>query len=125
MSKPQAHSNRYPGSLPSTPATGPLPTLLRCEIHASYTKADLLQRLSNGVLDLSLEQLTEIPPAVFELGAQLTSLDLRGNRITTIPDSVAKLSHLTELYLTRNQLTTIPDSLAQLSQLTRTSRQMS
>ncbi|MCX6593616.1 MAG: leucine-rich repeat domain-containing protein [Acidobacteria bacterium] len=83
----------------------------------SYTKADLLQRLSNGVLDLSLEQLTEIPPAVFELGAQLTSLDLRGNRITTIPDSVAKLSHLTELYLTRNQLATIPDSLAQLSQL--------
>ena len=47
----------------------------------------------------------------------LRVLDLRGNRIAMLPDSVGRLAHLQRLDLSRNPLTFLPDSLSRLSEL--------
>jgi internalin A len=47
-----------------------------------------------------------------------TTLDLRNNQLTTLPEAIAQLSNLTVLYLSNNQLTTLPEAIAQLSNLT-------
>ncbi len=44
-------------------------------------------------------------------------LDLSFNRLTTVPESIAKLQNLTYLDLSNNQLTTVPASLAKLQNL--------
>jgi len=41
-----------------------------------------------------------------------------GNQLTTLPESITKLSNLTELDLSENQLTTLPESITKLSNLT-------
>ena len=49
----------------------------------------------------------------------ITKLKLRHHQLTTLPDSIRKLTNLTELRLGANQFTTIPDSISELSELTR------
>ncbi len=59
------------------------------------------------VLDLSRNQLTEIPEFLFEMKG-LTSLNLSDNRINKIK-GFGKGSVLEELYLENNEITTLPD----------------
>ena len=51
------------------------------------------------------------------LHANSRDLDLTGLRLTTLPESLGRLSQLNDLYLRENQLTALPESLGWLSQL--------
>ncbi len=46
------------------------------------------------------------------------SLNLYDNQLTTLPESIVKLTNLTTLWLLLNQLTTLPDSFGNLTKLT-------
>ncbi len=77
----------------------------------------LLQRINEAKeqqskkLDLSYEQLTQIPDAVFEL-THLTELNLTGNHLKNLPESITKLAHLTQIDLSRNLLSNLPESIS-------------
>ncbi|GCA74672.1 internalin-A [Microcystis aeruginosa NIES-2520] len=80
---------------------------------------ELIQRAKDeraGELDLSIKNLTEIPPEI----PQLTSLQylyLRNNQIREIPEALAQLTSLQDLDLSINQIREIPEALAQLTSL--------
>jgi hypothetical protein len=67
-------------------------------------------------LDLSDNEISEIPDAIAEL-KNLTTLDLSDNEISEIPDAIAKLKNLTELFLYDNQISEIPDIISELKNL--------
>jgi len=50
---------------------------------------------------------------------KLTYLDLSNNQLTNLPESITELSSLARLYLSNNQLTSLPESITKLSNLTR------
>jgi len=99
------------------------------------------QVLAGTVLDLNGNQLTELPPELWNLtnldrlnlnGSQLTALppeignltqlaalDLTGNQLTELPLEIRNLTQLTRLILTGNQLTELPPEIENLTQLTR------
>jgi internalin A len=47
----------------------------------------------------------------------LRELDLRGNHIAELPDSIAMLTHLRRLELSRNPLMGLPAAMAQMTEL--------
>ncbi|MGR0481924.1 MAG: COR domain-containing protein [Candidatus Electronema sp. V4] len=90
-------------------------------------------------LDIGLQDLTELPPELFEL-KQLTvlylyynhlsslspkifqlknliGLDLSGNSLASLPPEIVQLKNLTTLGLNGNQLTSLPPEIAQLPKL--------
>ena len=67
-------------------------------------------------LDLSGQHLSELPESIGQLN-RLESLSLDNNQLTSLPESIGHLSQLQFLYLDGNQLTTLPESIGQLSQL--------
>ena len=68
------------------------------------------------VLDLSGNQLPDLPAALFLLD-RLQGLNLSGNQLGTVPPAIGDLTTLETLGLDDNQLTTLPPELAQLPQL--------
>ncbi len=68
-------------------------------------------------LDLRRNKITTIPAEITKL-VNLTSLDLNSNQISTIPAEITKLVNLTSLDLNSNQITTIPTEIAKLVNLT-------
>jgi len=68
-------------------------------------------------LDLRGNQITNLPESITNL-SNLTELDLRGNQITNLPESIAKLSNLKKLYLKENKITDLSESVAKLSNFT-------
>jgi len=67
-------------------------------------------------LSLTDQQLTEVPPEVFEL-VDLVELSLADNSLISIPDEIEGLGDLEEIYLYKNQLTDLPDALFRLPRL--------
>ena len=67
-------------------------------------------------LYLSYNQLTEIPQSIGDLTG-LKTLDLYGNKLTEIPQSIGGLTGLKNLDLSDNQLTEIPQSIGDLTGL--------
>ncbi|MCI5219974.1 MAG: GTP-binding protein, partial [Candidatus Electrothrix sp. LOE2] len=67
-------------------------------------------------LDLSDQELTELPPELFQL-SDLTSLNLWENRLTSLPPELFQLKNLTELCLRDNYLVSLPPELFQLKNL--------
>jgi internalin A len=86
------------------------------------TDQELLQIIEKAArdkkttLDLRNNQLTRLPEAIAQL-SNLRELDLSDNQLTTLPEAIAQLSNLRELDLSDNQLTTLPEAIAQLSHL--------
>ena len=74
-------------------------------------------RSNSKVLDLSRQNLTEIPKKVFQL-QNLTRLSLGSNQIVEIPDAIDQLQNLTRLNLYQNQIVEIPCAITKLQNLT-------
>jgi internalin A len=68
-------------------------------------------------LDLSGNRITYLTDSIGNL-ADLTSLYLSGNQITQLPGGFSKLTDLSELSLSHNRLTELPDSIGNLTHLT-------
>jgi internalin A len=68
-------------------------------------------------LDLSCNQLTQLPPEIKEL-KDLKRLSLSNNRLTQLPPEIGKLKNLTELDLSYNWLTQLPPEIGELKNLT-------
>jgi len=79
--------------------------------------------LDTTTLNLGGNQLTTLPDSIGNL-TNLNTLNLGGNKylggnqLTTLPKSIGNLNNLNELYLENNQLTTLPDSIENLTNLT-------
>ena len=70
-------------------------------------------------LDLSYNNyLTQLPDDIFDGFTKLKWLDLRGNQLTELSQSIGNLTNLKKLYLSENQLTELPDSIGNLTNLT-------
>jgi internalin A len=70
----------------------------------------------SNILDLSGNQITEIPAEIARL-THLNSLNISHNRITEIPVEIGELINLTDLNLRVNQITNIPTQIENLSRL--------
>ena len=87
------------------------------------TQKQLLKKIEEAArtgateLDLSINNLTALPPEIAQLTA-LTTLSLYGNQLTALPPEITQLTALTELNLSSNQLTALPPEIAQLTALT-------
>lgn len=64
-------------------------------------------------LDLSNQQLTELPESIFRL-TDWISLSCANNRLKELPEQVGQLINLESLNLSGNQLTALPESLKDL-----------
>ena len=68
-------------------------------------------------LDLSDNQLIQLPPEITEL-KNLTTLNLSFNQLTRISSKIEELKNLTTLYLSDNQLIQLPPEITELKNLT-------
>ncbi len=73
-------------------------------------------RTQAKVLDLSRLGITTLPDSISKL-TQLQGLNLSDNQFATLPESISKLTQLQRLYLSGNQLATLPESLRKLKLL--------
>ncbi|MEM7476761.1 MAG: leucine-rich repeat domain-containing protein, partial [Planctomycetota bacterium] len=67
-------------------------------------------------LDLSWNQLKEIPSSISEL-TKLQTLRLSGNRISQLPEELCDLENLREIHVDSNELLTLPERIGALSKL--------
>ena len=61
-------------------------------------------------LDLTGNQLTELPPEIGQL-TSLTTLYLQENQLTALPEQIGQLTNLQSLDLLNNQLTALPEQI--------------
>jgi Leucine-rich repeat (LRR) protein len=71
-------------------------------------------------LNLSYQNLTEIPAVVFEM-ENLKVLNLNNNKITEIPAEIGNLIHLEKLILSNNKIVDVADEIGHLKALKRLS----
>ena len=74
-------------------------------------------RTEQTELDLSDNQLTELPPEITKL-TNLTTLNLSKNQLAQLPLDITKLTNLTTLNLSGNQLTQLQLEITKLTNLT-------
>jgi internalin A len=74
------------------------------------------KRENSTSLDLSGNQLTSLPESIGAL-SNLRVLDLRNNRLKRLSAAIGQLTNLQELYLYDNQLTNLPAAIGQLTNL--------
>ncbi|KDR67476.1 hypothetical protein GALMADRAFT_258050 [Galerina marginata CBS 339.88] len=71
------------------------------------------------VLNMSFNEIQDLPPAFFRNMTLLEELYLSGNKLTSIPaEDFPRLTKLTTLYLNGNRLLTLPQELGKVSSLT-------
>jgi Leucine-rich repeat (LRR) protein len=68
------------------------------------------------VLDLRYNKLTSLPDSIKYL-KNLLVLDVRHNQLTSLPESIGQLENLQELWLNYNRLTSLPESIGHLHEL--------
>ena len=73
------------------------------------------KRLSNVIKTLNVRgnELTELPESIGNLGG-LTRLFVSNNQLTALPESIGSLRGLTRLFVSHNQLTGLPESIGNL-----------
>jgi internalin A len=75
------------------------------------------QNISTGkTVDLSGQQLTILPESVLNQ-TDITSLNLSNNQLTTLPAGIGKLINLQVLNVENNRLVTLPGEIGQLKSL--------
>ena len=71
------------------------------------------------VLNLSFNEIQDLPNTFFRNMSQLEELYLSGNKLTSIPtEDLPRLTRLTTLYLNGNKLHTLPQELGKVANLT-------
>lgn len=90
--------------------------LSECSLSASLPiELGYLKNLE--VIDLSINKILSIPDALFPHLTRLRTLDLRSNRLTSLPYTLEYLTNLEELSVAQNQLVAIPHSIGRLPSL--------
>jgi Leucine-rich repeat (LRR) protein len=74
------------------------------------------KRYSIRILDLRYNRLTTLPPEVAQLNA-VQILILHGNRLESLPPEMGQWQTLQKFYLSDNELSSVPLSLGDLSEL--------
>jgi hypothetical protein len=69
-------------------------------------------------LELQGNQLISLPESIGSL-RKLEILELEGNQLTSLPESIGNLTNLRQLFLSENQLTSLPESIGNLTNLIR------
>jgi Leucine-rich repeat (LRR) protein len=80
---------------------------------SSYLLSNLIQLQS---LDLRHNRLASVPESISQL-TQLETLDLASNQFSSLSDSIFTLTKLRQLYVQSNQLSSLPASIAHLTEL--------
>jgi leucine-rich repeat protein SHOC2 len=95
------------------------PLIVDIEIEQMLTKLKqiIISQSQSLHLHLSKNKLTSLPFSIGKL-THLTCLDLRDNQLTSLPASIGNLTNLTHLDLQRNQLASLPVSIDNLTNLT-------
>jgi hypothetical protein len=70
-----------------------------------------------NLLDLSDNQLTQLPPSISKLPASLRTLHLHRNRLTTVYPDLATVTTLHHLVLSANPLDYLPPRIAEMTTL--------
>ena len=78
---------------------------------------EISQLTSLRRLDLTNNQLKELPTALFQLQRTITTLYLKGNQLEELPSEIFRLTALEELDLSNNQLKKLPAEVDQLTAL--------
>jgi small GTP-binding protein len=102
-----------------SPPVEAVPLYISAKEDAMADKQEILKLIEQAAkegwteLDLRDNRLTSLPPEIIKL-TNLTYLDLRNNQLTSLPPEIIKLTNLTFLNLSYNQLTSLPpETLAQ------------
>ncbi|XP_037547029.1 leucine-rich repeat-containing protein 20 [Nematolebias whitei] len=69
------------------------------------------------VITLADNKLKSISSKFFETFTHLRELDLQGNVLTKLPDTVGEMEHLTFISLAHNSFSIFPDKLAEIASL--------
>ncbi|EAU90953.2 adenylate cyclase [Coprinopsis cinerea okayama7 len=114
------------GSTASTTSTSGLPPLVH-SLERLYLGENRLTEESIHplmifkelrVLNLSFNELQELPPIFFRNMTQLEELYLSGNKLTSIPtEDLHRMTRLSTLFLNGNRLQTLPQELGKLKDL--------
>lgn len=122
LSAEQHNANVEPQSSSSTEAPTPLAHSLRhlrlADNHIAddvFTTLHLFTELE--VLNLSFNEIYEVPPGTLSALTQLQELYLSGNSLTSVPDDLLELYELRILFLNGNKLQTLPAELGRLEAL--------
>ncbi|XP_047465149.1 leucine-rich repeat-containing protein 20 isoform X2 [Mugil cephalus] len=71
------------------------------------------------VITLADNEMKTISSKLFTTFTQLRELDLRGNVLTKLPDTVGEMEHLISINLANNSFSTFPDKLTEIATLER------
>lgn len=77
-----------------------------------FPKKDIMKKS-----DFSNRSLTSMPDGLFSQPETITELDLKGNRLSSLPEEFGTLVNLEVLDLSSNQLAALPDSFRKLAKL--------
>merc|ERR1712035_261850 len=78
----------------------------------------MCDNVNSDIVDLSFHELTKIPTCLLKhLSGNVTSINLAGNRLTTIPEGVKEWKNLQTIYFSGNQLTTLPEGVKEWKNL--------